>query len=538
YFNDSSVLCAVDLKSGSVVEILNWINSDIDSNSMYNFVVINADKVICSGYDYNYDKSEMLVLTRIPDDQIVEKYLLTLACVYLDWEIRTAIIKFNRNSDEYRIQIHDYSQYNTNDDKGWENGINKLNMDLISGNIPDLIMLDSRMPLDSYAAKGIFMDLYKYMDSDPNFRREDYFTNVFKAMEYNGKLFRLTPGFNIQTVVAKTSLVGNKTGWTIDEFNALMNSLPPMALAFEDATQSGMLNKYCSMMIDEFIDKDTGRCYFDSEGFIKVLEYVKTLDTKGFWETINWEDIDDSFWQDRETAYRDNRTVLIDYWFDNFDQYWRTMKGQFGEDITFIGMPTESRNGSAIYSFVELAMSARTKSPDGAWQFLSYFLSDEYQNSRGWGIPMKISRFEQMAKEAMEPDWGELYPEDGYDTPGITVPKPMPARPVVTTEVAVEEVDLDGDGIIDSPSAPAPAYYWEPTYWIGNQEIKIGWITQEYVDRVMDFVKSVDRIVRNDQTMMEIINEEAGAFFAGQKSARETANIIQNRIQNYVSERR
>ncbi|MCL2517023.1 MAG: hypothetical protein FWF15_00540, partial [Oscillospiraceae bacterium] len=40
YFNDSSVLCAVDLKSGSVVEILNWINSDIDSNSMYNFVVI------------------------------------------------------------------------------------------------------------------------------------------------------------------------------------------------------------------------------------------------------------------------------------------------------------------------------------------------------------------------------------------------------------------------------------------------------------------------------------------------------------------
>ena len=34
----------------------------------------------------------------------------------------------------------------------------------------------------------------------------------------------------------------------------------------------------------------------------------------------------------------------------------------------------------------------------------------------------------------------------------------------------------------------------------------------------------------------KIIGEEAGAFFAGQKSTKETAEIIQNRVSNYLAE--
>lgn len=40
----------------------------------------------------------------------------------------------------------------------------------------------------------------------------------------------------------------------------------------------------------------------------------------------------------------------------------------------------------------------------------------------------------------------------------------------------------------------------------------------------------------DDQSLMEIINDEAGAFFAGEKTAEETAQIIQNRVQLYMAE--
>ena len=41
-----------------------------------------------------------------------------------------------------------------------------------------------------------------------------------------------------------------------------------------------------------------------------------------------------------------------------------------------------------------------------------------------------------------------------------------------------------------------------------------------------------------DEKIMEIITEESNAYFEGQKSAKETADVIQNRIQVYVNENR
>ena len=38
--------------------------------------------------------------------------------------------------------------------------------------------------------------------------------------------------------------------------------------------------------------------------------------------------------------------------------------------------------------------------------------------------------------------------------------------------------------------------------------------------------------------MMEIVTEEAQAFFEGQKSAQEVADIIQSRMKIYISESR
>lgn len=37
---------------------------------------------------------------------------------------------------------------------------------------------------------------------------------------------------------------------------------------------------------------------------------------------------------------------------------------------------------------------------------------------------------------------------------------------------------------------------------------------------------------------MTIISDETGAYFSGQKSAKEVADIVQNRVSNYVNENR
>ena len=45
-------------------------------------------------------------------------------------------------------------------------------------------------------------------------------------------------------------------------------------------------------------------------------------------------------------------------------------------------------------------------------------------------------------------------------------------------------------------------------------------------------------VYRTDSSLMDIVNEEAGAFFAGQKQASEVSALIQSRVQIYISESR
>ena len=43
---------------------------------------------------------------------------LSLACNYLDYDVRRAVLDFNRKNAEFRIEVRDYSQYNTDEDYG------------------------------------------------------------------------------------------------------------------------------------------------------------------------------------------------------------------------------------------------------------------------------------------------------------------------------------------------------------------------------------------------------------------------------------
>ena len=63
--------------------------------------------------------------------------------------------------------------------------------------------------------------------------------------------------------------------------------------------------------------------------------------------------------------------------------------------------------------------------------------------------------------------------------------------------------------------------------------------TQEDVDAVKAIIASAERLTSNsNEELNKIITEETQAFFAGQKSAADTADVIQNRIQIYVNENR
>lgn len=59
-------------------------------------------------------------------------------------------------------------------------------------------------------------------------------------------------------------------------------------------------------------------------------------------------------------------------------------------------------------------------------------------------------------------------------------------------------------------------------------------MTEEQLDKLVTFLLSVNRRYYENEEIMDIVSEESGAFFNGDKTAKETAKVIQNRVQLYL----
>ena len=79
---------------------------------------------------------------------------------------------------------------------------------------------------------------------------------------------------------------------------------------------------------------------------------------------------------------------------------------------------------------------------------------------------------------------------------------------------------------------------YDDTTYIDGVEIVIDPMTQQEADEFLEQIYTFRQMYRFDEALNEIIEEEAAAYFSGQKSAKDVAGVIQSRVQIYVNETR
>lgn len=471
-----------------VTKKMDFVNSDVNISNFYGLVELDKDRFI-GIYNENYgeDVKGALFTYRNPSD-IPDKTVIVLAGNYVGSDMRQRVVEFNRSNDNYRVVLKEYDSYNNYDD--YTAGVTKLNNDIVTGGMPDILITDG-LPVENYIAKGLLADIGKLIEQDPELSQVEFMQNVFDAYSVDGTLYYVVPNFNVATMIAKTSLVGDRTGWTLEEMQQVVAGMGEGAQAIGEVTRDGFMSMAMQFCGNDFIDVKTGKCSFNSENFINMMEYAKTLP-----EEINWDSLysDDNYWTTQETQYRDNRTLLMQLWIGNIRNLNYQLNGNFGEPVTFVGFPTESGKGSYISANQSFVLSAKSANLDGAWKFIRYYLTDEYQKEMDWGLAVNKQVFMEQAQEATK-------------------------KPTYTDENG-NEVE------------------YEDTYWVSGEDIPLPPLSQEQVDQIVNFVLSVDRAYYYNDSVFNIINEEMGAFYSGQKSAQDVANVIQSRAQIYVDENR
>lgn len=509
YYSTNTGIWSYDFTTDSAAEMMNYINSDVDSSNTGNAVILPDERIAMVQNEWIGDvsKNTVAILSRVPDEQLQEEIILDLGCVYTDYYLTKAIIKFNKQNTGVRISVRDYSQYN-NEENEWNGAATQFNNDIVTGKVPDIILLNSELPVESYFQKGLFVDLNKFID-DPEVgvSRADYLENVLKACEVDGKLNSMILSFTLSTLVAKSQYVGTEVGWTLAEMMNTIKTMPEGMSAFLEYSRKNILDNFFTYSMDTFINWDTGETYFDEEGFIEFIKFLETCPEKGFWESMYPDDgIEYEYDEELEKEYSQKYELRFykDYslfYMMNVSNFTRLMnvRGQFAtDDITCIGFPTtdETSNGATILPQAELAISAQSLAQEEAWSFIKFVLNDESYNENTWAFSTNLKRLEDKKSKAAD----EYY--------------------------YYEQTEDDLAWYKD--------YYSEEYYQYmltRNQPLD-----ESTIEQTMDLIRGANKVQRNDRALLEIINEELSMFFAGSRSAEETAQIIDSRASIYVSE--
>ena len=476
YYKDDAGIYGYDIASKKSTKVMDYVASNISSDNSYSITPIAKDTMM--GTTWDESGSKVVIYKKVDPSTITDKETITVGAMYVDDNVKKAAIDFNKKNNKYQIEFKDYSNE--------EDPQTKMNADIIAGNVPDILCL-SGLSVNQYVEKGILEDLTSYYEKDSDVSADDMIPSVAKAMQIDGKYYYIAPGFYVNTLVGAAKTVGTEPGWTMDDLKKLLDEHKD-ARPFYSENKNDNLYSFITMNISDYVDWSTGECTFDGQDFKDILEICN----RGTNEETDYSEDSPS----EPSLVKEGKVLLTNGGSLDMESV-ELYEAMFNGDITFIGYPNKDKDGSYFSFDKQLGIYSKSKNKDAAWEFLKTFLTKEYQGDRNnlYSNPTRQDAFDMLVKSKT-------------------------ATKKYTDELGNEVEPLES------------GWGWD------DLNVDIGPLTDKQAQMYIDLVNNTDKTGEYNDEIGNIITEEAKAYFSGQKSLDETADIIQNRVKTYVNENR
>lgn len=474
--------------NGEIEPVFDITGSDLNTNQTSGFTFNESGQLLApimnytSAKFYRYEECDPAELENIP--------VVTLGtCNKTMWE--EWVGQVNDEQNDYILKIIDYSNDNIN------SGSDKFRDALISGDSPDIIDSDiiAQYRLDE---KGIFCDLYDFIDNDNELSRDSFNQNILGLMEKKDSIYTMYKNFFIDTVFGKTKFVSGKENWTAGDYIEACENRPDNMEVFIHNVYSN------AIYADSFIDPEKKECYFDSDQFLKIMEYTEQQPDNlvNNWQNFTFANPNNPTEEELELlriisdeeslAYANDKVMLTNVMIGEFQDFFTTREGTFGgDDITNVGYITPE-GGQSLCTFLSgLSIYANSPNKDYAWDFIKRFITEDLEGRFTYECFYVLNeRLEKQAEDALNPP---VY-EDNPDYQG---------------------------------------YY----SYINQEPIEIGMPTQEDIDYVWNLINNVSETTSYlSDTVYSIYLEEREKFFNKEYTAAELSEILQNRLSIAVAE--
>ncbi|MDR1330250.1 MAG: hypothetical protein LBK23_11680, partial [Oscillospiraceae bacterium] len=496
-------------KSGDMTAevIVDLLNSDIDPAYIGRVFAAENGEFLAARLDGSEMITSLSRLTPDPDAVLGDKALLQLATLWLDPVTRGAVLDFNRTSKTARIEVLDFDR-----------DLTRFDLALIGQSPADLYSFNGGYGLDAvkYVSKGVFADLYPLLDADETLSRGDMFQNVLDAASIGGSLYYATPFFTVNTLAGKESVFGDVSAITPEELENVADKYPDASI-YEIMAAAPVQQAWVPLVLSNmsrYVNLETGEVNFDGPEFIAQLRLSERMPLG-----LDFASLDIMEFMNDYPARRANGEVLLEAVAISGPRAARTLETElFGEPVALVGVPTYGENGGRISPHTVYTVSSVTEHPEEAWSFIASMLSEDFE-----------PRFENSYYVA-----GRVVRDEK-----LTLNKNIFERRVAEEMTPLAERDIS-NGMLVSEFSMARLASW-PVFSLDELDMTLPKyqsyaLTETDAARVREAIEGATVLTAHDTALMNIALEELGAFYAGVKTAEETARLIQSRAALYVAE--
>lgn len=348
--------------------------------------------LVCSWNRFGEDDSktpQCYSLRRMTDDEKKaaanrEKEIIKVYKTGIAYNLPDLIFAFQKEYPQYEVVLEE-------SDAALEDVEGFTNMKLLTGDSPDLIMIDLDN-YDTYRDAGVLADLSSFVEMSDCFNESDFIKQILDPFREEETIYALPLSFSVHTLVGngKVRDIQRKTifesydGCTTDGFISYLKKNPDVYFQF-DGNPFGILRTMLKCEMEQFVDSNTSTCSFDGSEFTDLVmsTYGMNFETD-FFDPDEW----------KECAKREK--VIAEEQILSFGGVAQLAK-VYGNDIVCLGYPTyDGELRTALEPFEVFGILERSTNKKGAWTFLEYY----YEHKDITGIPSTTKKFEQAYHDA------------------------------------------------------------------------------------------------------------------------------------------
>ncbi|MGF7058756.1 extracellular solute-binding protein [Brassicibacter mesophilus] len=478
----------------------NWIVK-YDSEGKMTKRILNTGELSIIEFIVDFavdDKDEIYLIAQNEDKYYLIKYIKSEGelGVYKEGEAEKKEITIELRKDEEKFLTNAAKKFGkehpdikvtvkTNPDIEESQYREKLNTELMAGKGPDIIYLDHYDYIRTYMEKGILVNLDDMIEKDKDFNMIAYDQGIIDMVRLKEKLYTMPIDYEYFHVFVLNERLLNESGISLDDnmtwrdvynISKILNKNSKEKIyVLPKIEDNKLFDQIIWQDIDYYMDWNKKEARFDSTEFADTLELYRDIKE----DDIMHPELD---WYYILTKYgridMDLSNIAIYPGYIGTYHYIRFFGSYFDDKFVVVSGPKGEYTGSREFYSHFLSINTNSKHKEEAWKFIKFVLTEEIQLSN-----------------------------EGYF--------------YINNKANEKQID--------------DVFKFQEKYKKDMEKRNYYYVQEEDIEKVDRLKNNINKLRINDP-FYDVIYEEIQPFLKGEKTAEETAKMIQNKAEIYLLE--